>query len=327
MTWTDSGAFPGCQRRLRIEQIVPEADRVVSVFLIDPKGEPLPPWSPGSHVDILLPSGRIRQYSLCGDLHDDGSYRLGILLDRYEQGASKELHDGHLLGTTVTIRGPRNDFPIVAADNYLFLAGGIGITPILSMLQWVEEQRRPWTLLYGARSRAAMPYLAEIDARKGGTITLVAEDEFGYPDFAGAIAAAPEGTHVYGCGPSAMLETLEDLADGLSFPNRVHLERFTPFRYEVAAMLQSGIPFEVELRQSRRVLQVPENRSLLSVLSEVVNIPYSCKLGNCGLCEVRVLEGEPDHRDVVLSEATRASNKRMIACVSRSMSDRLVLDL
>jgi ferredoxin-NADP reductase len=324
---TESGELGSNQYRLRVEEILPETERVVSVILADPMGGALPSWDPGSHIDILLPSGRIRQYSLCGDLHDDRSYRLGVLLETYEHGASKELHSKDLVGQLLTIREPRNLFPLEYATRYLFLAGGIGITPILSMLQWAEEHDRPWKLLYGARSQASMAFSDEVLARQGGSVDLVVEDECGLPEFREAVEAAPLGTHVYACGSDAMLETVLD-CEGCGIPaGAVHVERFSPLGGASAAMLRTGIPFQVELRRSGTVLDVPQNRSLLSVLRDVVAVPYSCELGNCGGCEVDVLDGIPDHRDVVLTASVRAANRKIIACVSRAYSQKLILDL
>ncbi|WP_405873055.1 PDR/VanB family oxidoreductase [Streptomyces zaomyceticus] len=293
------------------------AEGVVELRL---EGTGLPPWQPGAHVDLVLPSGLVRQYSLCGDPADPASYTVATRLIEAEQGGrggSREVHDRLREGAEIEIRGPRNRFPLVDAPAYVFVAGGIGITPVLPMLRAAEAAGADWRLVYCGRSRATMPYLDEIEALGGGDrVTVVAEDVSGFPDL-GFLAHVPAETLVYCCGPEGLMDAVTAAMPEGRDPR---LERFS------AAATTGGTAFEVELRRSGRTVRVAADQSVLAaVREELPGITYSCRQGFCGTCRQRVLEGEIDHRDELLTDAERGES--MLICVSRCAGKRLVLDL
>ncbi|MFF4172635.1 PDR/VanB family oxidoreductase [Streptomyces sp. NPDC001744] len=303
-------------RKVTVARRTVPAEGVVELRL---EGAGLPAWQPGAHVDLVLPSGLVRQYSLCGDPADTGAYTVATRLigsGEGGRGGSREVHEQVREGMEIEIRGPRNRFPLVAAPAYVFVAGGIGITPVLPMLRAVEAAGAEWRLVYGGRSRATMPYLAEVEALGGDRVTVVAEDESGYPDL-GFLGHVPDGTAVYCCGPDGLMDAV-----GAAMPagRAPRLERFS------AAAPTDGAPFEAELRRSGRTVAVAAGQSLLdAVRAELPDVPYSCRQGFCGTCRQRVLEGGIDHRDDLLTDAERDGS--MLLCVSRCTGKRLVLDL
>ncbi|MFD3574572.1 PDR/VanB family oxidoreductase [Streptomyces sp. NPDC058644] len=307
--------------RLLVTRHESVADGVVQLRL---EGDNLPAWEPGAHLDLVLPSGLVRQYSLCGDPEDTSSYTVATRLIGTQQGGrggSREVHEQLQEGTEVEVRGPRNRFPLADADAYVFVAGGIGITPILPMLRAVEAAGREWRLLYGGRSRASMPFLEDVEKLAGtsaGRLTVVAEDEGGRPDLAAFLADLAPSTAVHVCGPEGLMEAV---AATLPAGAALHLERFTPH-----TSAEGNGTFEVELRRSGRTVSVAAGTTVLSaVRAELPNTAYSCEQGFCGTCQQRVLEGEIDHRDELLTDAERADS--MLICVSRASGDRIVLDM
>ncbi|MEV7191522.1 PDR/VanB family oxidoreductase [Streptomyces sp. NPDC093510] len=306
--------------RLRVARHETVADGVVQLRL---EGGDLPPWEPGAHLDVVLPSGLVRQYSLCGDPEDSSSYTVATRLITAEQGGrggSREVH-GLREGAEVEVRGPRNRFPLADAASYVFVAGGIGITPVLPMLRAVEASGAPWRLLYGGRSRASMPFLEEVEKLGGperGRVTVVAQDEDGLPDLAAFLDGTPRGAAVHVCGPEALMDAVGTaLPDGCS----LHLERFTP-----RTGTDGDTAFEVELRRSGRTVAVAADTTVLAaVRAELPDIAYSCEQGFCGTCQQRVVEGEIDHRDELLTDGERAGS--MLICVSRARGERIVLDM
>jgi ferredoxin-NADP reductase len=313
-------------RELLVSQVTWEADGVVSLRLVDPAGGTLARWQPGEHIDVILPSGLVRQYSLCGDLDDRFGYRIAVLLERESRGGSEEIHGTALVGKRITVRGPRNHFGLVDGPRYLFLAGGIGVTPILPMLQQMRRTGRQWRLVYGGRSRRSMAFLHEIARYDAPNVDIVAEDELGFPDFDRILKEAPAETLIYCCGPSAMIEVVQAACERHAATDRLHIERFVAAA-DAAPVDTSGAEFEVELARTGLTLTVPPDRPLLQVLLDAIpTLLYSCEEGYCGTCEVQVLAGEPDHRDTVLTDEERADGKMMV-CVGRSKSARLVLDL
>lgn len=289
------------------------ADGVVRLRL---EGHGLPRWEPGAHLDVVLPSGLVRQYSLCGDPEDTSSYTVATRLVPDGRGGSREVHEGVTEGTTLEVRGPRNRFPLVEAPAYVFVAGGIGITPILPMLRALPEHAR-WRLLYGGRTRASMPFLEEVEKLAGDKL-VVAQDEDGLPDLDALFTDTAQGTAVYCCGPQGLMEAVEErLPDGAT----LHLERFAP-----RASTEGNHAFELELRRSGRTLTVPaDSTALATIRGALPDTPYSCEQGFCGTCQQRVLAGEVDHRDELLTDGERADS--MLICVSRARSERLVLDM
>ena len=292
--------------RLRVAARETVADGVVQLRL---EGRDLPGWEPGAHIDLVLPSGLVRQYSLCGDPADCSSYTVATRLVGDGRGGSREVHEQVRVGTELEVRGPRNRFPLVEAPGYVFVAGGIGITPVLPMLRALPDGA-DWRLLYAGRTRESMPFLAEIEELGADRVTVVA----GLPDLDGELADVPEGAVVYCCGPEGLMAAVAE-----RFPD-VRLERFAP------RASAKGEAFELELRRSGRTLTVPADSTVLAaVRAELPNTLYSCEQGFCGTCQQRVLEGEVEHRDKLLTDAERADS--MLICVSRARSVRLVLDL
>lgn len=289
------------------------AEGVVELRL---EGAGLPAWQPGAHVDLVLPSGLVRQYSLCGDPADTDTYTVATRLIEEGRGGSREVHEQLHEGTEVEIRGPRNRFPLVAAPAYVFVAGGIGITPVLPMVRAAEAAGADWRLVYCGRSRATMPYLAEVERVGGDRVTVVAEDESGFPEL-DFLAHVPAEAAVYCCGPDGLMDAV-----GAAMPEgrAPRLERFS------ASATTGGSAFEVELRRSGRTVTVAADQSVLAaVREELPGLTYSCQQGFCGTCQQRVLEGEIDHRDELLTDAERDDS--MLICVSRCAGKRLVLDL
>lgn len=305
----------------RLERV---AEDVLSIELATPDREPLPNWQPGAHIDVLLPGGIVRQYSLCGDPDRTDHWRIGVLRDPCSRGGSIYVHEELKVGGGLTVAGPRNNFGLVDSTRYLFIAGGIGITPIIPMIRAVAGQWKPWTLLYGGRSRRSMAFLDDIAQISGGDIHVVPQDEFGLLDLDRFLGRHAPETAVYCCGPSPLLNAVEKKCQTWQ-AGALHLERFAPS--EKMTNRERG-SFEVELARSGRHIVVPPYRSLLDVLEENgCQIANSCRAGICGTCLVRVLSGVPEHNDDVLSRGDQDAGEVMLVCVSRAKSDRLVLDL
>ncbi|MGH3780091.1 MAG: PDR/VanB family oxidoreductase [Pseudonocardiaceae bacterium] len=304
---------------LVVEEVRVEAQDVRSLRLVSAEGDELPSWQPGAHIDVLLPSGRCRQYSLCGDPADRKSYRIAVRRIADGSGGSRELHDSISTGGALTVRGPRNAFPYVDAAGYLFIAGGIGITPILPMVKQAAAVGVPWQLVYTGRSRASMPFLDELTALDAACVRVRPYDEYGFPRTgAELLEYAPAGATVYCCAPPTTIANVRRDRPA-SAAAALHFERFT------TPPILDGVPFEVELQRSDRVLTVPADRSALEVIRGTVpDVAYSCQQGFCGTCRTRVISGEIDHRDRVLTDREHADT--MTICVSRARGGRIVLD-
>lgn len=308
---------------LRVADKTPVSDGVVALTLTHPRGARLPDWTPGSHIDLVLPSGLTRQYSLCGDRWDAHSYRVGVLRKPESRGGSAFVHDELTAGSTLGVGGPRNDFPLVPSQRYLFIAGGIGITPLLPMIHQAAMLGADWHLLYGGRTRSSMAFLDEL-ADYPGEVTVVPQDERGPLDLDAWLPEENTGTAVYCCGPGPLLDAVEHRCSGWP-TGLLRTERFVP-KQQGAPVRDE--PFEVELRRSGKSLTVPTQQSVLQAITDAgVSVLSSCRRGTCGTCETPVLDGVPDHRDSVLDDDERASGECMFVCVSRSCTDRLVLDL
>ncbi|MFE2058493.1 MULTISPECIES: PDR/VanB family oxidoreductase [unclassified Streptomyces] len=305
--------------RLTVRRMTWEAEGVLSVELTHPDGKPLPAWTPGAHLDVHA-GGQVRQYSLCGDPHDPDVYRVGVLNELASRGGSRFVHTQLRPGQQITVSEPRNRFELEDADAYVFVAGGIGITPLLAMAREAARRGAAWRMVYGGRSRASMAFTGELDAL-GGDVTLVPQDEQGHIDLDTALAGLPDGTLVYSCGPEPLLAAVEQRCPG----DRLRLERFAAPTVEHEGDDEA---FEVECRTSGLTLTVGPGTSVLEAAENAgLAVESSCRDGICGSCETRVLEGTPDHRDFLLSEAERAAGASMMICVSRCASGRLVLDL
>jgi ferredoxin-NADP reductase len=295
-----------------------QAEGVVVLDLSRPQGEVLPRWEPGAHIDLLLTDSLTRQYSLCGDSGDPGVWRVGVLRDPNSRGGSQYVHDNLDEGVTVRVRGPRNHFPLVDAPRYRFIAGGIGITPILAMLEEVQRASTDWTLLYGGRTRGSMAFVDDLAERYPDRVTVWPQDERGLLDLASVLKDPADDTLVYSCGPEGLLTAVEQ--NCAHWPaGALHIERFAakaPTADQAAKALER---FEVVCHRTGVTLEVTEEADVPTMAS--------CYEGVCGTCEARVLEGIPDHRDSVLSEAEKEAGEVMLPCVSRSRTERLVLDL
>ncbi|MFF5261947.1 cytochrome P450 [Actinomadura viridis] len=305
------------------------ADGVLALTLARADGADLPDWEPGAHLEFRLPSGRVRQYSLCGDPRDRSHYRVAVLHEAEGRGGSVEMHALAREGVTFGVRGPRNHFPLVPADDYLFLAGGIGVTPILAMVREASRRGADLRVVYGGRTRASMAFLDELRDLVGDRLQAIPQDEHGVPDLDAALAGTGPGTAVYCCGPTSMIAAAERAATAHGMADRLHVERFTgDDTLEVAFDPSLNTEFEVHLARTGRTLRVPADRRLIEVVQEAVpGLSYDCEKGYCGACETRVLGGEPEHRDSVLTEEERAAGRTMMICVGRCTSSRLVLDL
>jgi ferredoxin-NADP reductase len=299
------------------------ADGVLTLDLAAPSGGRLRDWTPGSHIDLVLPNGLTRQYSLCGDRFDAFGYRVGVLREPSGRGGSAFVHDELAVGDLVGVGGPRNNFPLVPCEQYLFVAGGIGITPLLPMVRQADLLGADWRLLYGGRRRASMAFLDDL-AVYGDRVEVRPEDEYGLLDLRTFLGEPRDGVKLYCCGPAPLLAAMETVCADWP-PYALRTERFVAD--ERGAPVRTA-PFEVELaRTGRTVTVAPEVTVLDAVGSAGVDVLSSCRQGICGTCETTVLAGEPDHRDTLLDDDERAAGDCMYICVSRSCTDRLVLDL
>ncbi|MCE1177545.1 MAG: PDR/VanB family oxidoreductase [Micrococcales bacterium] len=307
---------------LVVEAVTRESEGVVSLRLAAPEGVELPEWTPGAHVDLLLGDDLVRQYSLCGQTADRAAYRVAVLLEPESRGGSKFVHEQLSEGATVRVRGPRNHFALASAPRYIFIAGGIGITPVLPMIAEAEAAGADWHLYYGGRTKASMAFLPELEPF-GDKVTLVPQDEAGHLPLDDILGEPRPGTLVYCCGPGALLDAVENACE--TWPsNALHLERFTAKPIDD----RDNTEFEVVLERSGLTLQVPADQSIFDVVrANGVSVLGSCLEGVCGTCETDVLEGEVDHRDSVLDDDEKESNEMMMICVSRCKGAQLTLDL
>ncbi len=317
------------QLPLAVSEVQEIADNVVSIRLARPDDADLPAWTPGSHIELRLPSGRVRQYSLCGEPADSGGWTIGVLREPAGRGGSVELHQLAATGAEFTVRGPRNHFRLVQAPDYLFLAGGIGITPILAMVRAVAATGSQLRVIYGGRTRASMAFVAELRQVAGDRLTVLPQDESGLPDLAGLLASIGPETVVYCCGPAPMIEAVERQSAEFGIADRLHVERFAAGdELEQIFDPTQNTSFDVHLVRSGLRLPVPADRRLIEVIRDAVpGLSYDCEKGYCGACETRVVSGAPEHRDSVLTEDERAAGRTMMICVGRCSSELLVLDL
>jgi ferredoxin-NADP reductase len=270
----------------------------------------------------------VRQYSLCGDTSNRSEWQVGVLLDPESRGGSQFVHDKLHEGQTVRVRGPRNHFPLVSSPRYLFIAGGIGVTPMLPMIGAAEATGADWRLLYGGRQRSTMAFVDELE-RHGPRVSICARDVAEGPDFRASLEAAlsdpGQDTLVYCCGPEGLLTAVEEACK--AWPeNSLHIERFSAKVLEEPADALAS--FEVECQRSGVTLTVTQDKTIYEACEEAgVDVLGSCMEGVCGTCECDMIEGEGDHRDSVLNDAEKEANDTIMICVSRARSERLVLDL
>ncbi|MFJ8141036.1 PDR/VanB family oxidoreductase [Streptomyces sp. NPDC096013] len=301
-------------QRTLLERVEPVAEGVVSLLLRGIDG-PLASWEPGAHIDLALPNWLTRQYSLCGDPTDRDTYRVAVRHDRLSRGGSEYIHLFLNSGHTLDVSVPRNNFPLLSAPEYLFIAGGIGITPLLPMLTAAVEMGATAKLLYAGRSLSTMPFVDDLRAAHGSRLRIHTSDTQGRPDLATEAAALGPEALVYCCGPTTMLEEVATV-----FPaERLRFERFQPAVREFAP----NAPFEVHCARSARTVQVGAEDSMLDVLNYAgFRIPSGCREGLCGSCEIMLVDGEPEHRDNI-----GPPSGRMYCCVSRALSPTLTINL
>jgi ferredoxin-NADP reductase len=298
------------------------ATAVIVLTLCRPGGGDLPGWSPGAHIDLVLGPDLVRQYSLCGDPADRSALRVAVQREPDGRGGSRFAHEHLTPGVTVRVRGPRNNFTLVPARRYLFVAGGIGITPIVPMVAAADAAGADWLLVYGGRTRATMAFADTLRDKYGDRVRLCPQDETGLLDL-DALLCRPGGGPVYCCGPEPLINAVRERCRGWP-PGSLHVERFTP----VTATGGAENAVEVELALSGRTVTVPPGTPILQAVEEAgVQVLSSCREGTCGTCETAVLDGVPDHRDSLLTDEERAAGDTMMICVSRARTPRLVLEL
>lgn len=309
---------------LAVARVTVEAEGVRAFELRDPAGGALPPFTAGAHLDVLMRPGLSRCYSLCNDPAERDRYVIAVALDPASRGGSRHMHASVQAGDLVTVTPPRNAFPLAdAAGTSVLVAGGIGITPLLAMARQLSREGRPFALHYAARSRGRAAFLEAVAALPAGSAVVALGDDPATPrlDIAAIVAGLGRLDHVYACGPARMLAAFDAATAGLP-RDRVHVERFSP----VSPPAAGG--FTVALARRGAEVFVPEDSTILDVLlDEGLDLPFSCQQGLCGSCRTRVLEGEPDHRDEILTREERAAGTTMMICCSGAKGDRLVLDL
>jgi ferredoxin-NADP reductase len=312
--------------RVADRQVVAHDQNVVALTLTPPDGGLLPRWHPGAHIDIYLPSGMMRQYSLCGDPDVRDSYRIAVRRIPDGGGGSIEVHEALHPGTTVTTHRPRNAFPLTVPGHgspmrrLRFIAGGIGITPILPMLRLAHRLGVDWSMVYAGRSRDSLPFVEEVE-QFGDRVQIRTDDVSGLPTADELLGECPDGTAVYACGPAAMLTAIRARLVGRDNVE-LHFERFA------APPVVDGQEFSVTVASTGDTVRVGADETLLAALGRAgVHAQYSCQQGFCGTCRTRVLAGAVDHRDTLLTDPERES-QMMLICVSRAAKGSdLTLDL
>lgn len=308
----------GFDTRLDVVDVQTVATDVVALTLCRPDFTPLPAWTPGAHIDVFTPEGRQRHYSLTGDRHDLRHYRIAVR--RVPDGAgSAEMHRLRV-GDSLHVRGPRNAFNLAPADNYVFVAGGIGITPILPMVREVAARTRCWALIYTGRTRDSMPFIDELTALGSRQVDIRPDAECGTPDLAAMLGNSSAGAAFYVCGPPDMIDGARTAASGGRDSVEFHSERFT------AARVVDGREFSIVLARSGQTIEVGSDETALQAIRRVKpDVRYSCQQGICGACRVPVLSGAVEHRDRVLTPAQETDS--MMICVSRAAAGSIVIDL
>jgi vanillate O-demethylase ferredoxin subunit len=313
-------------RRARVVEARAVGGAGIATFLLEGADEPLPLFTPGAHIDVHLPSGRVRQYSLCNGPGEE--YRIAVKPEPNGRGGSLEAHAALRVGTVVTISTPRNNFELTGADRYVLVAGGIGITPLLSMAHHLWARGTPFALHVCAQDAAAVPFRDELPRMPFASAIRI------HPDAGPGRSSLAPGEHLgtptpgaalYVCGPAGFMDWVRDAAVAQGWPlDTVHRESFAGAVLDIT----DSRPFDVVLARRNVTLHIPANRQILDVLAEHdVEVPWACSQGVCGTCVTGVLGGEPEHRDAVLSPEVRAANTAMCLCVSRAKSPKIILDL
>lgn len=310
---------------LRVHRLEWAARDVLEVELRRPDGGALPAFQPGAHMDLLLPNGLTRSYSLIGDPADRDRYVIGVGLDANSRGGSHYIHTRLRVADCLSVGRPRNNFPLVEdAPNVVFLAGGIGVTPLYCMAKRLATIGRPFVFHYAVRDRDRAAFLPGMGAHGFEPRLHVDNEADSRFDIEAAMRGHAQGTHFYCCGPPGMMAAFEEASAAIP-SERVHVEYFTPKEVPIADEARA---FRITLARSGRSVEVGPDSSVLAALRGAgIDVPSSCEEGVCGTCEVKVLGGVPAHRDSVLSPTERAANASMMVCVSRCLGDELVLDL
>ncbi|WP_106305688.1 PDR/VanB family oxidoreductase [Paraburkholderia sp. BL18I3N2] len=303
-----------------------EADGIVSFELASPDGCDLPAFDAGSHVDVHLPTGHVRQYSICSAPHQRSRYQIAVLREAQSRGGSAGMHDAVKEGDELRVSMPRNHFALAPdAVKHLLVAGGIGLTPLLCMAQHLDHACEEFELHYCARSRSRAAFLERLaNAPWSERVKYHFDDEQRLHLDALLNEVIPE-THLYVCGPQGFMTAVLDAARANGWPeSRLHYEFFSG----TAVDTSSDGAFEVCLARTGKTVTIPADRTVTQTLADAgVEVPVSCEQGICGTCVTRVLDGEPEHRDLFLSPEEQSRNDQFLPCCSRSKSRRLVLDL
>lgn len=303
---------------VRVRRVVPLAAKVHSIELVGLKGRLLPPFEPGAHIEVELPSGLVRHYSLCSFAGDRLAYRIAVLREDAGRGGSREAHRLRE-GDTVRISRPRNMFPLGLHSRYLFIAGGIGITPILAMIVQVEHAGMPWRLVYTGRHRSTMAFADQLATTWPGNVVLYPTSTYGRPNLVAEVAGLPGTAGVYACGPTPLVDALAETIGRVAPHLELRTERFTP---------PSGapVPFELHAKRSGVALTVSADGSALAALSDAgVDVASNCGIGVCGTCRLRVVEGLPENPEQVPEAFAPDGAPLFYPCVGRSRG-RLVVD-
>ncbi|MGZ3461543.1 MAG: PDR/VanB family oxidoreductase [Archangium sp.] len=317
--------------RLRVQRITPEAEGILSYELVSAEGGRLPPFEAGSHLDVHVPGGFLRPYSLCNDPEETHRYVLAVQRDERGRGGSRAMHERVREGDVLTTRPPRCDFPLLYGRRYVLVAGGIGITPLLSMAHALGRQGTPWHLHYCTRSPERTAFRALLASPAfAGHVTF--HHDGGEPsrglDVKALLATRTGGTRLYCCGPAPLMRAVREAALQHAWPReKVHFEAFSA---EASGAIgeRSDTEFQVVIRSTGATYPVPPGQTVLNVLRRNgLRVPSVCEAGTCGTCLTGVCDGDPDHRDTYLPEAQRAERRNMLVCVSRARSGKLVLDL
>jgi vanillate O-demethylase ferredoxin subunit len=314
---------------VRVARKATEAEGITSFELVRADGGDLPAFEPGAHLDIHIPSGVVRQYSLCNPSNETHRYQIAVLRDPASRGGSEAMHATVGEGDLLKISVPRNHFPLSSGNGHtLLMGGGIGITPVLCMAEQLSRSGASFELHYCTRSQGRTAFY---DALRAGSFA--ADVHFHFDDgsaeqrlnIAQKLSSCTSQTHLYVCGPKGFMDAVLGKARELGWPeSRIHYEYFGA---EVVHKIDDGT-FEVEIASTGKVISIAADKSITTALAEAgVEIPLSCEQGVCGTCLTRVVAGIPDHRDMYLTPAEQALNDQILPCCSRSKSTRLVLDL
>lgn len=309
--------------QLRVKKTVWEAPNIVSYEFTPTDGKELPPFTAGAHIELTLGKELVRSYSLLNPQSERHRYVVAVQKDRESRGGSKWIHQNLRAGEIISVNEPRNNFALdETAEKSIFIAGGIGITPMLSMIDRLNVLGRDWELVFCSRTRASAPFIGLLEKDPRARLHFDREPGAEMLDIASVVNAAPANAHLYCCGPIPMLDAFETATTDLP-RERIHVEYFTA---KEPPATEGG--FTIVLAKSGREIPVPAGKTILETLKEAgLEMAYSCTEGVCGTCETKVLEGIPDHRDRILTDTQRAAGKTMMICCSGSKSERLVLDL